>query len=241
MPFPGKRRRVGAALARWLTAVGLAVGLAATLAAAETQKGRLRILQNGQPIGSEQYEIAGTGTEIQARSTVTLTAGGQGVRQSSSLLLTAGLAPRSYEWKMEEPEGKWCRVAFAEGQATIRFLRPDGKEEVQVFDFKTERVAVLDINFFHHYLFLVRLYDFAQGGPQSIQVFIPQSVQPGVVTVELRGVTPQTVEGRAQPVRQLSITTVDNQLNLWVTESGRFVRLQVPGANVEVVPESAAP
>jgi hypothetical protein len=128
-------------------------------------------------------------------------------------------------------------VEFEGSQATIFFPREDGKQEQQVYDFAGKRVAVLDVNFFHHFQLLAQLYDFSRGGRQAIPVFIPQAVQPGVVQVELEAVETQTVEGKAQPVRRLSITSEDNRVLLWVTESGRFVRLQVPQANVEVLPE----
>ena len=224
-----------------LACICLLLGSPAARAGEESETGRLRILLNGQPIGSEHFQITGTATEIHARGEVVLTVGDQTLRQTSSLLLAADLSPRNYEWKMEEPKKTWLHLQFNGGQGTITFLREDNKEDQQVFEFGSSRVAVLDINFFHHYLLLARLYDFARGGAQTIKVFVPQTGQPGEVTVELKGVETETVEGQAQPVRQLSITTEDNQVLLWLTESGRFVRLRAPQNNVEVVPEGATP
>ncbi|MFQ5925809.1 MAG: hypothetical protein ACE5MH_00050 [Terriglobia bacterium] len=224
-----------------LVFAGLFASLPAGLAAAEVHKGRLRILASGEVIGSERYEIAATATEINARGEITLQIGDQRMHQTSNLLLTADLAPRSYEWKLEEPEQRWLRLEFSGSQGTIRYPLAEGKEDKQVFDFGTTRVALLDNNVFHHFLLLARLYDFSKGGPQAIQVFIPQSLQPGVVTAELKGVETQIVEGQLAPVRQLVITSEDNQVLLWVTESGRFVRLQAPQENIEVVPERVAP
>ncbi|MGH9804215.1 MAG: hypothetical protein ACRD4D_03500, partial [Candidatus Acidiferrales bacterium] len=129
---------------------------------------------------------------------------------------------------------------FEGGRATISFPRDDGKDEQQVYDFGG-RVALLDINVFHHFLLLVRLYDFAKGGPQTVSVFVPQSVQPGSVTLELEGVETMTVDAAPQPVRRFSILSEDNRLQLWVTETGRFVRLTVPQAEVEVLPAERAP
>jgi len=209
--------------------------------AAESEQGRLRIFANGRPIGSERYEISATATELQARAEILLEGGDHKVRQTTSLLLNADGSPRRYEWKLEEPQESWLRVEFKGSRATILFPRPDGKQEQQVYDFGGERVAVLDVNVFHHFQLLARFYDFARGGPQTIPVFIPQTVQPGVVTVELEAVETQTVGGKEQPVRRLSITSEDNRVLLWLTESGRFVRLQVPQANVEVLLEGATP
>lgn len=218
----------------WLVALMLA-GLPAG-AAAQTQEGRLQIFMKGEPVGIEKYQINATRTELQARAEVTLRIEDQAVRQTTELLLNADLSPRRYEWKLKEPLEKWLQVEFKGSQGVIAFPREDGKREEQIYDFGNERVAVLDVNVFHHFLLLARFYDFDRGGPQTIPVFIPQTVQPGMVTVELEGVDRLPVEGKQQAARRLAIATEDNSLLLWVTESGEFVRLQVPSADVEVVP-----
>jgi len=210
--------------------------LGTTAPTAQAQKNRLQVFQKGEPVGTERYEINATQTEVQARGEVALRLGEQQMRQTVDLLLNADLSPRRYEWKLKEPEEKWLRVEFQGSRGTIAFPREDGRQEEQVYNFGSERLAVLDVNVFHHFLLLVRFYDFSRGGVQTIPVFIPQAVQPGMVTVELQGVDTLPVDGQEQPVRRLSIATEDNSLLLWVTESGRFVRLEVPGADVEVVP-----
>jgi hypothetical protein len=47
----------------------------------------------------------------------------------------------------------------------------------------------------------------------------------------------QDVDGVLQPVREFAITTTDNRLQLWVTESGRFVRLAAPLEGIEILPD----
>lgn len=222
-----------------LGCLAVLVGSVALSAGAETQQGVLRILADGEVLGSESYEIVASGAEVQARATVTFRMGGDTVEQTSRLLLNPDLSPRRYEWKMASPREAWLGVTFDAGRATIRFPREDGREEEQKFDFGAARVAVLDNNVFHHFLLLSRLYDLDRGGPQEIQVFIPQSVQPGTVKIELEEVEMLAVAGQLQPVRRFTISSADNLVLLWVSESGVFVRLQVPQANVEVVPESA--
>lgn len=220
-----------------------ALALAGPLGSAppEPLSDRLRILVNGQPIGQERYRITRTATEIEARGEVELEVEGQKIRQTSRLLLGADLSPRSYEWRMETPRTAWVKVEFAGAVATLRYPLPEGKEDQQVFEFATPRVALLDNNIFHHYLLLAEFYDYKAGGVQTVKVFVPQAVQPGEARLELRGVETLEVEGRPQPVRQLVITTEDNEVLLWLTESGRFVRLRAPQTNAEVVAETAAP
>jgi len=231
-------QRVLGRLAALLAALALAFPVFAQ-APAVSQQGRLRILRNGQPLGAEHFEISATPTEIQARAESEFTIDETTVRQTSRMLLGADLVPRRYDWKMEAPRSAWLAMEFKETEGTIRFPGPDGKEDQQVFTFKSPRVALLDNNFFYPYLLLAGLYDFAKGGTQTFEVFIPQSVQPGSVSVELQGVEQQTVAGRPEAVRRLSIVTEDLQVLLWVSQSGSFVRLSVPAATVEVVPEGA--
>ncbi|MGH9804457.1 MAG: hypothetical protein ACRD4D_04735, partial [Candidatus Acidiferrales bacterium] len=198
---------VGTALA----AVVLLGGLLAAPATAQAQKGELRVLYHGEEIGREVFEISGTSTELHARGDITYRMGADTMRQTTDLLLGGDAVPRRYEWKLEEPRQKWLRMQFEGGRATISFPRDDGKDEQQVYDFGG-RVALLDINVFHHFLLLARLYDFAKGGPQTVSVFVPQSVQPGSVTLELEGVETMTVDAAPQPVRRFSILSEDNRL-----------------------------
>jgi len=202
----------------------------------QSQKGRLRILRLGQPIGTESYEIIATATEIQARGQIEIQVEGGAIRQSSIQLLSADLSPRQYELRLEQPQKSWRRVDFSGGKATARYPLADGKEDTQVFDFSGGPVAVLGL--YHDFLLLARHYDFARGGPQTVRVFIPWGLQPGEATLELKGVDTQDVDGVAQPVRELAITTPDNQLQLWVTESGRLVRLTAPLEGIEILPET---
>lgn len=216
--------------------------LAAPAGAADlSQHGELKVLFHGEVVGREVYDISATATELHARGDVHIQQGEQKLRQTTDLLLGADGVPRRYEWKLEEPRQSWLRMEFEGERATIWFPREDKKEEQQVYDFASGPLALLDINVFHHFLLLARLYDLDRGGPQSIQVFVPQSVQPGTVTVELQGVETLPVDGAPQPVRHFSVVSEDNQVQLWVTEAGRFVRLTAPEAEVEVLPAERAP
>lgn len=207
--------------------------------AQETQQGELRILLRGQPIGRERYQITRTATEVSARGEIELQVNQEKLRQTSNLLLSADLSPRSYEWTMEEPKKVWVRMRFEGAVAAIRYPLPDGKEDEQTYDFGAARVALLDVNVFHHFLLLAQLYDFQAGGVQTLKVFVPQAVQPGEAQIKLEEVETLPLDGQPQPVRRLSITTEDNRVLLWVTPAGRFVRLLAPQGGVEVLPAPA--
>lgn len=227
-------------LKQFAVAASLAALVAGALSAADRpEKGRLRILHQGRQIGSERYEVVTTVTEVQTRSELELTVDNTTVRQSSSLLLNPDLTPRRYELKVEQPEASWRRIDFSGTAATAHYPLGEGKEDEQVFEFGTSRVAILGL--YHDFALLAQLYDSAKGGVQSIRVFVPWSLQPGEALLELKGVEKKTIGGREQSVRQFLITTEDSQVLLWVTEGGQFVKLMAPLEGVEVIPESAAP
>jgi hypothetical protein len=151
-------------------------------------------------------------------------------------LLSADLSPRHYELRIDQPEKTWRRVDFSGAKATARYPLPDGKEDTQEFAFPDGHVTILGL--YHDFLLLARRYDFAQGGPQTLRVFVPLGLQPGEATLELKGMDSQDVDGVLQPVREFAITTTDNRLQLWVTESGRFVRLAAPLEAIEILPDT---
>ncbi len=228
---PALRLAPGLALAATLA---LVPALVPTLSGQSLQ-GRLRILRQGQPIGAESYEITATATEMQARGQLEIQVEGATVRQTAVQLLSADLSPRQYELRMEQPEKSWRRIDFSGGKATARYPLPDGKEDTQVYEFPDGRVTVLGL--YHDFLLLARRYDLARGGVQTVRVFVPWGFQPGDATLELKGVKTETVDGAEQPVREFLITTPDSQLQLWVTESGRLVRLTAPLEGIEILPD----
>ncbi len=201
----------------------------------EAARGAFRILVEGKEIGREEYEIERLANEVRARARLVLEAGGQKVEETASLALSPTYEPRSYEWKREKPAGQFLRVRFEGPKASQEFSLGGSETEQREFLFENTEVTILDNNFFHHYLFLVRRYDFTHGGPQPLRIFIPQEALPALVTLDNRpaeGAPPAPAEAK---LRQLRMTTEDNEIWLWVDENGELVRLSVPSAKVEVV------
>ncbi len=220
--------------------LGLALGLALAAASpllgqpSKDQQGVLRIEVEGKVVGTERYQIVHAGSTIRAQAEIQLEVAGETVRQNTSLVLSRNYELLSYEWRLEKPRKSFVRIGMVDGRARVTFPRPDGTEEEQQFDFGTDRMALLDNNVFHHFLLLAHLYDAEKGGPQTIRVFVPQSVQPGVVTMEAKGVETVEVNGKKVLARRLEITTEDNQVLLWISDEKGIVRLQVPQSHVIV-------
>lgn len=190
------------------------------------ERGVFHILSGGKEIGTERFEIAPTDKGIRATGELQITQPEIGrVTESATLVLAGGTDPASYERVQKAPKRGSVIVAFTGEAAAVRYVMPDGK--TQDVEFKVPRnVVILDTNFFHHYTFLVRHYDFLRGGEQHISVLVPQEGLPGVVTVQYAG--PE------QGLRKLVAHTDALDIELWTDDAGHVMKLAVPAANVEI-------
>lgn len=225
----GRRGTTSLFAARVALLVGLAV--VSGLTQERVARGTFEIRLEGQKIGVETYEIQYRETEIEVHSRVELSIGGQQLKQTTTLTLSPSYQLRRYEWQQQEPKKTFARVRFDGTTATMEFPLTADELDQREFIFETADLVVLDNNVFHHYLFLLRLYDFTRGGPQPIRILIPQEVLPALVTLEDRG--EKTEMGSR--FRWLVMTSENNEVWLWLDENRKLVRLSVPQAKVEVV------
>jgi hypothetical protein len=225
--------RVGAAALQAAKAQGKAAVAAASVLAAD--KGKFRILLDGQPVGSEDFEIAPSGKDWVARGTTTLRApGSEATEVRVTMQMAADGAPLAYEWSSKSQKKASATIAFKDGVAKIS-LNLEGATVpfVQELKFDTPRIAVLDNNAYHHYAILARLYNWTVRGAQTFSVLIPQEATPGTIVVEDAG--PQQV-GDAT-LELLRAKTPDLEVELYVDSSHRLMRIAVPGSKVAVVRE----
>lgn len=153
------------------------------------------------------------------------------LEQTTRLLLTSDGGLRSYSWQQSSPKKASANVTYQDGKAIIEYKFDQGSDRAE-YSFGTPQVTILDNNVFHHFIFLVRHYDFARSGSQPLAIFIPQDATPGTITVTDRGM--ENVQGKK--LRHMTAGTPDLEVHLWL-EGERLVRITVPSANVEVIRE----
>lgn len=205
--------------------------------AENAERGVFRVFAGGKSLGSESFEIATSAEGTEARAQIELAVGGQTSRQTARLSLGPAGLPRSYEWKQEAPKQAFVRVRFTEGKADVEFPAEGGSLDLRQFFFPTPDVVVLDDNVFHHFIFLLRHYDFAKGGRQTVNILIPQEVLPGTVDLEARGSEEVAVGTAKRRLERVAVISPDNEISVWVDEQKRVVKIGVPQAGVEVVRE----
>jgi hypothetical protein len=205
----------------------------AALAAFAEDKGRFRVVVDGQPAGTEEFQISRVGSEWAARGAVDITAGG--AKLTSHLRLRGDGTPVKYEFELVGQDGKRSSagVAFEGGTARIETQSSGAPPFTQEFFYETARVVILDNNLYHHYALLVGMFDWKAKGAQTFQVLIPQDLTPGSITLEYLG--QQEIGGTK--LEALRMRSADLEVFLYVDSNRRLMRLVVPDSKAEVIRE----
>lgn len=196
------------------------------------EKGKFRILVNGQQMGKEDFEISPSGANWVARGTTELQAEGGVMRVSGTLELHADGTPAHYEWSTQGAKKASATIAFSGATATIELRMEGARPYTQQFTFSSPQVAILDNNLYDHYAVLARLYDWDKKGAQTFSVLVPQELTPGSVTIESLG--SQNTDGKK--LEELSVKTEDLEVHLYL-DGQRLVRIVAPSTNAEIVRE----
>jgi hypothetical protein len=194
-------------------------------------KGKFRITISGQPVGSEEFEIASSGDTWLERSSMTAHApGSSDIKSSGQLRLTADGSPVRYDWSAEALKKATGSVDFENGTAKCSADLGKASPLRKDFKFTSPVIAVLDNNLYYQFGILARLYDWKTGGKQTFPVLIPQDMVPGSISVESLG-QQQAGNGRYETLR---VSSPDLEIMLYLDGNHRMMRLEVPSSNVVI-------
>lgn len=195
-------------------------------------KGKFRILVNGQEVGKEEFEIAPNSDTWVARGSSEIQSSQGATHITGTLALRPDGTPVRYDWSTQSSKKASASISFNGPTANIELRIEGARPFTQQFTFDTPHIAVLDNNLYHQYAILARFYDWNKKGAQTIAVLVPQEMTPGKVTLDSLG--KQDVHGRK--LEGLSVKTEDNEVDLYL-EGDRLVRIVAPAANAEIVRE----
>ena len=194
-------------------------------------KGKLRILINGQSIGSEDFEISQSGDAWIERSSMSAHAPGGGeIKATGQIKLSADGAPLHYNWSAEAQKKATGSVDFVGGTAKCVADLGAASPLRKDFVFTSPLVAVLDNNLYYQFGVLARIYDWKAGGKQMFPVLIPQDMVPGSISVESLG-QQQAGNGKYEAVR---VSSTDLEIMVYLDGNHRMMRLEVPSSNVTI-------
>ena len=194
-------------------------------------KGRFRIVLDGRVIGNEEFEISSSEGAWTARGSTSAHApGGEDIKATGELKLSAEGTPIHYEWSAQIQKKASGAVDFETGTAKCSIVLGSAAPLRKDFTFESPHVTVLDNNLYYQYAVLARMYDWKAGGKQSFPVLIPQDMVPGSISVESIG--PQHVDNAQYEA--LRINSTDLEILLYVDANHRMMRLDVPSSRVTI-------
>jgi hypothetical protein len=197
-------------------------------------KGKLKILLDGKPVGQEEFEIVPAGAGWVAKGTTHLSVeGSPAATVTGTLTLQPSGAPISYDWTSQSDKASGAHVLFANGVAKMTIQMQGAHSFEQDFSFSSPLIVVLDDNLYYQYAALARIYDWSRRGPQTFSVLVPQELLPG--TISVNGAGPLTAEGKSY--EGLKVTTNDLEVLLYLDPNHRLMRLEVPSSKAAVVRE----
>jgi hypothetical protein len=222
---PRERQRAAAVPADQSSVPGAAIPFA-------SEKGKLRIVVNGQELGKEEFDINPSGSGWVAHGTSEVQTAQGLTRITGTLELRADGTPVRYQWSTQGQKKASADIAFKGSTATIELHAEGAKPFTQQFTFNSPQIAILDNNLYHQYVVLARLYDWNKRGVQTFSVLVPQDMTPGNVTVESLG--KQDVDGKK--LDELRVKSEDLELDLYL-DGQRLIRIVGPSANAEIIRE----
>jgi hypothetical protein len=193
-------------------------------------KGKFRIMVNGQQVGKEDFEIGPSGSDWVAHGSAEIQSPQGNTHVTGTLTVHADGTPAHYEWATQGAKKASAVIGFNGMSATVELQLQGARPFTQQFTFTSPLVVVLDNNLYHQYEILAHLYDWEKKGAQSFSVLVPQELTPGTVTVDSMG--EQELSGKK--VQELRVRTEDNELDLYV-DGPKLMRVVAPAANAEII------
>ena len=142
----------------------------------------------------------------------------------------------SYLWRQAGGRGAKIQVSFKDKMVQVVVSPAGGPRQKRKFILSPD-VAILDNNFMHHYGLLLKRYDPKRGGRQMFQAFIPQQVDPGLVTVEAKAQEEVSLDldgGRKVRLNRYDIQSNSLKLTVWTDDQGRLQRLSSPQQRIQI-------
>jgi hypothetical protein len=218
----------------------LGIHLPAFLQCGETEPAReesqFKIYVAGKEVGKEKFTILTSSTAINSNSILELQEPGnkgRKVKMETELTADSRFLPQSYTLKTDINGQREMIVAtFSPGQAMFEIKGSGtGKRGLLTGD----QYSILDSNIFHHFIFIVRAFDFEKKKSQSFEVVVPQEVDSGVLNVSNLGIDRVLLRGKGQDLIHLRADSGQLTIDLWVDSQRILHKISIPSKKIEVV------
>ena len=218
-------------------AVWLAISAMAQNPAGDAgDNGVFQVLADNRRVGPEKFQIkrSSGAWESTAELQIDGPKGGK-ISEPSTLRLDSQLHPVRYERIQNTPVKGNLIAEFSSAGTQLAAVLEGSDPQQEEFELQLDNLAVLDTNFFHHYAFLLRLYDRNKGGAQPFNVFVPQEALPGTISLKFVGNEQTAVGQAAKNLDHFQAITEELQIEIWARPDGAIERISIPAAKLEVV------
>ncbi len=222
-------------LAAMVLSAWLSYGMPAGKEAREA--GEFRIFLAGSEIGSEKYSIVSAAESIVSTSTVDYHSPADSrkkVHMETRLEMTPAYLPRSYQLKSDvNGVAASIKGSFPPNEAQFEYVTQGVPRKAGLLT--GDKFTILDTNVFHHFIFLVRLFDFSsQERVQKFEVAIPQETDSGAISIKEIGMETVSVRGKNREARHLQADSGTMKVQLWVDERRQLLKIAVPSRNLVI-------
>lgn len=202
------------------------------------EEGEFIIFFSGKEIGSERFAIqsaeesAASSSVLEFRNPAET---GQKIRMETKLEMDGNYVPRSYLLKSDVDGKKGSITAsFSPNQVMFDF---DGNGTSRRGGLiLPDRFTMLDSNIYHHFVFLVRLFQFdSKEKIQRLEVVVPQEADSGILKVSELRREEMEVQGKKRQMRVLQVDSGSLQLELWVDKDKTLRKISVPAKGLDVI------
>ncbi len=230
----------------WLNLLICAAAASAQSASSEYSQSYI-IYMKGSPAGTERVteKLSDSGdlvSESDHEIKMTDGLGTKGMAFTTKTVLTKGSwMPTFYSYKYktgDNPDG--YEVTVRNGKIRRVLTRSGATNEVEVA--APLNLVIVDFNVYHHYDYLVRRYDFKQGGRQVFADFVPLIGTDIAVALTFLGDADLAQLNGTVPARNFKIEFVGVWGgSLFADKEGRLLRLLIPAQDLEVMRADFAP
>ncbi len=127
-------------------------------------KGKFKILVNGQVMGKEEFEIGSSGGGWLAHGNSEITTPQGVTKVTGTLTARPDGSPQHYDWATQGVKKASAAISFNADVATAELHVEGARPYTQQFTFESPMVVILDDNMYHQYQILADLYDAGKGG-----------------------------------------------------------------------------
>ena len=196
------------------------------------------VYRKGQVMASEEFRIVARGRTIEAQGETEITDPANPSQKlpktTAKLALDSSWNLSSYKWRQTGQAQSRVDMTFNVNLIEVRIKWAGSKSQHRKFVLPAN-IVILDNNFMHHFALLLYRYDMARGGNQVFQIFVPQEVRPGLLTVEFLGADTIELGGQSVSLGRYKVLTNALAIDLWADEKRRLLRISVPAEGIEVI------